>query len=130
MVGHHAYGPEGGRTSLHRVLTDLEPSDPAARLARERDRVVERLRSLPEARLTRAGADGRSLLDAARHAARALADLAAEAEGHAHRELPVLHPLATGDLVAVTATDLLTSGAAPEVLARGADLLAALRRVS
>ena len=130
MAGHHAYGPEGRRTSLRRVLTDPEPSDPAARLALERDRVVDRLRSLPESRLTRAGADGRSLVEAARAAALALADLAAEAEGRPHRELPVLHPLATGDLVAVTATDLLTSGAAPEVLARGADLLAELRRVS
>ena len=112
------------------MLSDLEPADPAARLARERDRVVERLRSLPEARLARPGADGPCLLDAARGAALALADLAADVEGRPHRELPVLHPLAVGDQVAVTATDLLRCGAAPEVLAQGAELLAGLRRIS
>ena len=75
-------------------------------------RVVDRLRSLPDSRLARpaGGSAGEpSVADSAHALAQVLADLAADLEGRARREVPRLHDLASGDQVAVLAHDLLAA---------------------
>lgn len=81
-------------------------------LADRVERLVARLRALPDSRLARpadpSGA-GPSIADSAHALAQVLADLAADLEARPRREVPRLHDLASGDQVAVTAHDLLAA---------------------
>lgn len=124
------------------------------RSARERfqvdlGRTVDRLRTLGLARLEASFEPETTRADAARGVAQWLADAAADLDGRARRELPVLAALAVGDQVAVCGHDLVAAcaragsagapggDAGPEpatdagpdaVLERAADLLLDLRR--
>jgi hypothetical protein len=122
-----------------------------AALARDVDRVADRLRGLSQARLAAAAPPHASRAAAARATAQTFADAAAGLEaGHdpaapTWRALPELSDFAAGDQIAVTGHDLLTSaeGASPddlvwarqgrrtadEVLGEAAHALAALRRL-
>jgi hypothetical protein len=75
--------------------------DPRDEVAREGQRVVDRLRSMPLTRLT-GDVAGR-----ARALAQALADRAADLEGRPRRPVPDIGDPAVGDQVAVMVTDLL-----------------------
>jgi hypothetical protein len=105
----------------------IEDDDPRARLDRELERVVTRLRSLSVERLTRADAQGFTPVSLARACAQHLADLAADAAGRSRRPLPVLAAHAAADQVTVVAHDVLAEGDEPEVAA-AAEALTALRR--
>ena len=98
------------------------PTAPRERLAWEIERVADRLRSMPLARLARCA-------PAARSVAQVLADLAADAEGRSRRPVPDVGDPAVGDQVAVTGADLLRAGAADPVLHRAADELSEVRRL-
>lgn len=96
-------------------------------VGRERNRVVDRLRSLSLARLDRPGDDGSSPAELAHSTAQVLADLAADDAGRLRRELPRLPAHGAGDQLAVTADDALAE--CGERALRGAlDTLVALRR--
>ncbi len=102
--------------------------------ARERGRVVDRLRSLPGPRLARAGADGRTPADAAFALAVWAADASADLEGQPRRPLPRLSDLLVGDQVAVTTGDLLAAAvrggvAGTSVVADLLEQLVGLRRL-
>jgi hypothetical protein len=128
-----------------------------AALARDVDRVADRLRGLSQARLAAAAPPHASRAAAARTTAQTLADAAAglEARGEPSsppwRTVPELSEFAAGDQVAVTGHDLVSAAerAAPDdlvwardgrrtardgrrtardVLGEAADALAALRR--
>lgn len=75
-------------------------------LVDQAERLVDQLRSLPLSRLERRSDSGGSLAQSAHALAQRLADLAADLEGRPRREIPELHPLASGDIVAVTVHDL------------------------
>ncbi|MEI6375471.1 MAG: hypothetical protein WCP26_16950 [Actinomycetes bacterium] len=75
-------------------------------LADRTARLVDRLRSLPAARLARAEAGKPSLADSSHALAQLLADLASDLQGRARRDVPRLDDLAVGDQVAVTMADL------------------------
>lgn len=88
-------------------------------------RVVERLRSLPEQRLTRA--DDRLPAGSLAAEAHAIAAWAATASGVAD-PVPVLHPLASGDQLAVIGGELLDQAAADgDVLPEWRDRIQLLR---
>jgi hypothetical protein len=120
-------------------------------LARDVDRVSDRLRGLSQARLAAAAPPHSSRAQAARATAQALTDASTGFEARADpaapawRTLPELGDFAAGDLVAVTGHDLVAAAglAAPhdrvwtrpgrrtaqEVLTEAGDALAALRRL-
>ena len=122
-----------------------------AALARDVDRVADRLRGLSQARLAAVAPPHASCAAAARATAQTFADASAGLEaGHdpaapTWRALPELSDLAAGDQVAVTGHDLLAAAervapddlvwardgrrTAHEVLGEAADALAALRRL-
>ena len=122
-----------------------------AELARDVDRVSDRLRGLSQARLAAAAPPHSSRAAAARATAQTLADASAGLEAGRDpaeplwRTLPELDDLAVGDQVAVTGHDLVTAaqGTAPdddvwarhgrrtarELLGAAADALAELRRL-
>jgi hypothetical protein len=119
-------------------------------LARDVDRVADRLRGLSQARLSAATPPHGSRAEAARATAQLLADASAgfEASGDpgapAWRQLPALGDFAVGEQVAVTGHDLVAAAhraaaqdavwaragrrTAHEVLAAASDALAELRR--
>jgi hypothetical protein len=121
-----------------------------AELARDVDRVADRLRGLSQARLAAAAPPHASRAAAARATAQTLADAAAGLEAGddpsepTWRLLPELSDFAAGDQVAVTGHDVLAAAehtapgglvwarqgrrTADDVLAVAADALAALRR--
>jgi len=109
-----------------------------AHLVDRAERLVDRLRSLPEPRLARREAPDRpSVAEAAHALAQLLADLAADAGGDHRREVPRLSDLAVGDQVAVTLHDLVATleGRDPEppasvALAAVADLRAQIERTA
>jgi hypothetical protein len=120
-------------------------------LAREVDRVADRLRGLSQARLAAAAPPHASRAAAARATAQILADAAAGVEARQDpmaptwRALSELGDFGAGDQVAVTGHDLVAAAepvaaqdavwarggrrTAGEVLGEAADALAALRRV-
>jgi hypothetical protein len=122
-----------------------------AELARDVDRVADRLRNLSQARLAAAAPPHASRAAAGRVAAQTLADASAGLEARQDpaeptwRTLPQLDDFAVGDQVAVTGHDLVAAaqGAAPddhvwarhgrrtaqEVFSEAADALAALRHL-
>jgi regulator of protease activity HflC (stomatin/prohibitin superfamily) len=102
----------------------------------EAGRVVERLRTLSQARLLAPVAPYASRVEAARTLAQALAEAAATLEAPAHavrRKVPDVGPFAVGDQVAVTAHDLLLAAAgaaeAADVLDEALGRLRAVRRL-
>ena len=112
------------------VLTD------SATLARELDRVADRLRVIGPRYAARDTPEAAAALDGVRAAIQRLADLAADAEGVPRRVVPRLAPHALADQVLVLGHDLLAAaGPAPEepmpeqpALSAGYDLLVELRR--
>jgi hypothetical protein len=120
-------------------------------LARDVDRLVDRLRGLSEARLSAPAPPHDSRAAAARAAAQVLADTAAGLEARADpdppawRDLPELNDFAAGDQVAVTGHDLVAAAhevgpadsawsrhgrrTARELLDAAVDALADLRRL-
>lgn len=80
----------------------------------ELGRVVDRLRSMPLARLDRPWGDYPSLAAGARALAQGLADRAADLGGWPRREVPDVGDAAVGDQVAVTGRDLLDLEPPPE----------------
>jgi hypothetical protein len=94
-------------------------------------RVADRLRSMSEERLTRPFPPHASRAAAGLALAQLLADSSAALEGAPPRRVPDLGPLAVGDQVAVTGTDVVTAAAGvpddPQVQ-RCLDALAELRR--
>jgi hypothetical protein len=108
-------------------VTGPASTGPHESLTRELSRVSDRLRSLSVGRLTRPDAEGSAPAVRAHRAAQALADLAADATGRAHRPVPVLEPHAAADQVLVTGRDVLAEGDAPAVAA-ALDVLVGLRR--
>ena len=72
------------------------------------NRLVDQLRAMSLARLERTSVGLPSVAQSAHAFAQVLADLAADVRGVAHRDVPRLATLASGDLVAVTANDLLS----------------------
>ncbi len=114
-TGAARHNPTPRAASLPGVPTDplaASPWAPLPELARELQRVAERLRSMSEARLARACPPYGSAADAGRWVAQHLADAAAELEGLPRRAVPVLSPLAVGDQVALTGSDAWCSAAA------------------
>lgn len=126
-----------------------QPTDPRAVIARETERVVDRLRQLSVERLAQPATPWHSRFEAAYAVATALADAAQDIEERdgpppVRRTLPRLSAHAAGHLLAVTAADLLWAldgvadeaptwaaghrAAAGEVAQRAADALTALRR--
>ncbi|NHC14454.1 hypothetical protein [Motilibacter deserti] len=85
-----------------------EDGTPRDELEREVRRVADRLRTLAVGRLGEPAPPWPSRAAAARAAAQALADAAAQLEGEPRRELPGLADTASGDLVAVCGSDLLS----------------------
>jgi len=79
------------------------------RLAREVERLADRLRTLSDVRLARPLPPYATRADAARAVVQLLADHAAGLEGRPSREVPRLTDLAVGDQVAVTGTDLVVA---------------------
>lgn len=90
-------------------------------LRREADRVVERLRTMPLARLA-------SAADGARALAQGLADRSADLSGQERREVPDVGDAAVGDQVAVMVADLLGLRPPPQQCAEAAEELARYRR--
>jgi len=89
---------------------------------------VDRVKGMPLTQLGRPPEGG----DVARaelvhRTAQVLADLAADAEGHPRRDVPVLAVHGTGDQLAVLGADAVAAGDAA-ALARAHDALLALRR--
>jgi hypothetical protein len=86
-------------------------------LARDVDRVADRLRGLSQARLAADASPHASRAEAARAAAQALADASAgleaglDSDPPTWRELPRLDDFAIGDQVAVTGHDLVAAAA-------------------
>jgi hypothetical protein len=80
----------------------------------ELGRVVDRLRSMPLARLARPWGDYPSLAAGARSLAQDLADRGADLGGWPRREVPDVGDAAVGDQVAVTGLDLLDLEPPPE----------------
>ena len=107
------------------MTTSSSAASAAEELVRERDRVVQRLRSL---------ALGSVPLAPVHRAAQELADLAADAGDGPRRTVPFLAPYAAGDQVAVlareveVAADPLDPPAATTLLAAATAVLADLRR--
>ena len=117
-----------------------EPTTPREQFSRERERVVDLLRSMPATRLARTwgatgpvpdddamGAPG-SVADAAHGAAQWCADAEAVISGSPPHVVPRLGDLAAGDQLAVTSGDLLAADPPDVVLAEAAARLAELRR--
>ena len=101
-------------------------------VARELDRVADRLRVVAPRYAARGTPDAEAALEGVRAAVQGLADLAADAEGLPHRPMPRLAPHALPDQVLVLGHDLLASAggtvpAGPELRA-GHALLVELRR--
>jgi len=89
----------------------------------ELDRVVDRLRTMPLARLDAAWAPYATRADGARALAQRLADRAADLGGSPRRVVPDVGAAAVGDQVAVTGADLLAlDPSAEELAAVAADL--------
>ena len=111
-------------------------SSDSAALARELDRVADRLRVIGPRYAARDTPEAAAVLDGVRAAIQRLADLAADAEGLPRRVVPRLAPYALADQVLVLGHDLLVAaGAGPEgstpedpALSAGRDLLVELRR--
>ncbi|HET8615419.1 MAG TPA: hypothetical protein VFL94_07825 [Actinomycetales bacterium] len=105
----------------------IEDDEPRAKLERELDRVLGRLRGLSLERLQRPDASGASPAARTNECSQHLADLAAEASGRDRRPLPVLAPHGAADQLAVVAHDVLAEGD-ERTIADAAATLAALRR--
>ena len=90
-------------------------------LRREADRVVERLRTMPLARLSTSAPGARAL-------AQRLEDRSAELSGRERREVPDVGDAAVGDQVAVMVADLLRLRPTPHQCAEAADEVARYRR--
>lgn len=106
----------------------------AADLAREIERVADRLRVIGPRLAARASAHAgagvapdQPTLRRIREVVQALADLAADAQGRPHRPVPELAPHGLGDQVLVLGHDLL-SMADPGAQASGLAVLVDLRR--
>ena len=78
--------------------------------SRELSRVVDRLRTLPLARLARSWADFPSLASGARALSQEFADRGADAAGIERHVVPDVGDAAVGDQVAVTGRDYLALG--------------------
>ena len=89
--------------------THPEPGAGADDLARDLDRVIDRLRSLSAARLAAPVPGWASRAVAARALAQACADAAAHLTGEPTRTVPALSDLAVGDQVAVCGHDLVAA---------------------
>ena len=81
----------------------------SAALAHELDRVADRLRVIGPRYAARNTPEAAAALDGVRAAIQRLADLAADAEGIAHRPVPRLAPHALADQVLVLGHDLLAA---------------------
>ena len=111
-------------------------SSDSAALARELDRVADRLRVIGPRYAARDTPESAAALDGVRAAVQRLADLAADAEGVPRRSVPRLAPYALADQVLVLGHDLLAAaGPHPEkstpadaALSAGHALLVELRR--
>ncbi|MGA0009413.1 MAG: hypothetical protein ACO3ID_01485 [Candidatus Nanopelagicales bacterium] len=90
-------------------------------------RVVDRLRSMPLARLSRPSGEHSSLAEGARALAQRLADQAVNIGGWPRHEVPDVGDAAVGDQVAVTGRDLLGLSPGDDVLAGAAADLRAFR---
>jgi hypothetical protein len=97
----------------------------------ELTRVVDRLRSMPVAKLSRPTDDSSPLNRAtlARDLAQWMADAAADVAGWPQREIPDVGDIAVGDQLAVTGADLrdVAGPHSEAVLAEAADRLRTLR---
>jgi len=90
--------------------------------------LVDRVKGMPLTQLARPPEGGDVPRAALVHrTAQVLADLAADAEGRARREVPVLAVHGTGDQLAVLGADVLAAADAAR-LARAHEALLALRR--
>lgn len=90
-------------------------------LRREADRVVDRLRTMPLARLAASAPGARAL-------AQGLADRSADLAGQQRREVPDVGDAAVGDQVAVMVADLLALRPPPQECAGAAEEIARYRR--
>lgn len=90
-------------------------------LRREAARVVERLRTMPLARLSTAAPGARAL-------AQRLEDRSADLSGRERREVPDVGDAAVGDQVAVMVADLVRLRPPPDQCAEAVDELARYRR--
>ena len=96
-------------------MIGTEPADPLQRLAREVERVADRLRVLPERRLRAPLPPYESIAAAAHALAQRLADAAqgveerSAADPPSWRQVPALGVFAAGDQVRVTGRDLLSA---------------------
>jgi hypothetical protein len=90
------------------------------------DRLLNQVRHWEEARwATPAG--GKTRADSAYGVVQRLADLGAEAEGRATREVPRLHDLVLPDQLRVVADDLLAAGPSSALLAQATAVVDDLR---
>ncbi len=103
------------------------PDDVRALVQVEGTRVVDLLRSLGTARLSRPGTDAPSPADQAHQVGQALADRAADGAGRVRRPLPRLADHAAGDQLAVLVVDVLAEADPADLELALVDLLA-LRR--
>ena len=103
-----------------------EPFGPAD-VARELDRVADRLRVVAPRLAARGTPEAAQTLGGLRAAVQALADLGADAERRPAGAVPELAPHALADQVLVLGHDLLAAGD-PDAAARAHDLLVDLRR--
>jgi len=93
-------------------------------LVDQTDRLVDRLRAMPAARLARSVDGEPTIADSAHALAQVLADLAADAQGLPRREVPRLTDFAVGDQVAVTLHQLVTAVGEREHVAPAVALVA------
>ncbi len=101
--------------------------EPTINYGEELTRVVDFLRSMPLAKLSRPVDDGPTRAELARDVAQKLADACARAQGRPVRAVPDVGEGAVGDQIAVTGADLLWAGPDGEVLAEAAGHLRTLR---
>ena len=93
-------------------------------LVDQADRLVDRLRAMPAARLARAIDGEPTVADSAHALAQVLADLAADVEARPRREVPRLTDFAVGDQVAVALHELVAAVGDREHMALAVALLA------
>lgn len=115
------------------ILLDVLPADALVdELAREVERVADRLRALSLVRLGAGSGEEGSPAGRARGLAQLLADTCADIEGGPRRPLPALADAAVGDQVAVTGADLVavatSEPGARAALEQALDAVRALRR--
>jgi hypothetical protein len=101
--------------------------EPAIDYGEELTRVVDFLRSMPLAKLSRPVHDGPTRAEVARAVAQWLADAGARTQGRPVRAVPDVGDAAVGDQIAVTGADLLRTEPDEEVLAEAAGHLRTLR---